>query len=474
MPGGTASRREFIRQGLLAAGAAGLGLAGLQACGPGGSPPPAHPGLGPLLPARDETTGLELLRLPEGFRYRTMGWAGLPMADGYPGPQRCDGMGVVAEDGSRITLVRNHELRGSSGPFGNPETAWDVTGGGTTTLLFDRSSERLLSSHVSLNGTLSNCAGGVTPWGTWLSCEEGVLSPELQHLGIQPRQRFYGLDNARKTHGWVFEVAPGGVTNPRPIKAMGQFYHEAAAVDPATGVVYLTEDLRPAAGLYRFVPNTPGDLQDGGRLQMLRAEGRQALVDDVPLLQRFNVDWVDIEDPTRGNSPGTHDEKGVVSQGLAAGGTAFRTLEGCALREGQLYFTSKEGGAARKGQMFRLNLQNATVEKIYEAGSGERFSGPDNVIFSPRGNFVVCEDRVQGGLAGQFLAGLDSSGELYAFCQVNPRLTGAYAGHDLSATARISEWAGVCFSPDGEWMFANVFKPGFTCAITGPWIEGFV
>jgi hypothetical protein len=468
------SRRAFIRQGLLTAGAAGLGLAGLQACGGTERPPPPHPALGPLQATRDETTGLALLMLPEGFRYRTMAWAGESMSDGFPGPGRCDGMGVVASDGQYHTLIRNHELRGSSGPIGRPETAWDVTGGGTTTLVFNHQAERLESAYVSLNGTLNNCAGGVTPWGTWLSCEEAVLTPELRHHGIQSRQRHWGIEHARKSHGWVFEVDPAGVGTPRPLEAMGQFYHEAAAVDPVSGCVYMTEDSRPYAGLYRYLPEVPGQLAGGGRLQMMRVEGRAELTDSVGLFTPMPVDWVDIAEPTRGHTPGSHDARGVVEQGMRAGGTGFRALEGCALHHDTLLFTSKDGGAANRGLVFRFDPQSAQLEAIYEAGPGEQFSGPDNIIVSPRGSLVICEDREDSDPVGQFLAGLTPAGQLFAFCQLLPDLGGTYAGHALASTARVSEWAGACFSPDGKWLFANIFKPGLTCAITGPWVDGLI
>ncbi|NND45146.1 MAG: DUF839 domain-containing protein [Xanthomonadales bacterium] len=463
------TRRSFIRSGLVATG---LGLTGLHACVGRGTPPAFHPALGPLRPARDETTGLNLLNLPDGYRYRTMAWAGETMSDGFPAPQRTDGMGVVRADDHHVTLVRNHELRGSSGAIGRPETAWDVTGGGTTTLRFDRATERLESSHVSLGGTVSNCAGGVTPWGTWLSCEESVLSPDLAHHGIQSRQRYYGLGNARRSHGWVFEVDPAGATDPQPITGMGQFYHEAAAVDPDSGIVYLTEDRGPDAGLYRYIPTTPGSLGGGGQLQMLRVEGYPRLTHSVPIGQAMRIGWVTIDNPAQGNSPGTHDEKGVVNQGLRAGATAFMTLEGCALRDGLLYFTSKAGGAAGKGVVFCLDLVREEITVVYESQAGERFSGPDNLVFSPNGALVVCEDRLGRNLSGQFLAGLAADGSLFALAQINPELAGRYADHDLATTARISEWAGVCFAPDGAWMFANIFRPGVTVAITGPWGDG--
>jgi secreted PhoX family phosphatase len=468
------SRRDFLKTGLLAAGGVGLGMAAYYGLRHSGAPPAVHPRLGPLGVVRDETSGLPLLMLPEGFRYRSFAWSGDIMSDGHPGPMHCDGMGVVGDSGGKVTLVRNHELRGSSAPFGDPATAWDVTGGGTTTLVFDTSNETLDSSFVSLNGTLNNCAGGATPWGTWLSCEEAVFSPEHAHYGIEVRQRLWDVLGAAKKHGYVFEVPAQGLASAQPITSMGQFWHEAATVDPGTGIVYMTEDRGPYAGFYRYIPDVPGQLDAGGKLQMMRVPDHPRLDEGALAFTPMRVEWVDIDEPDRGNNPGTHDGKGVVSQGLGAGGTAFRSLEGCDWREGQVFFTSKNGGSAKAGYIFRLDIEGNSLELLFEAPGRGGFSGPDNIIFSPRGSLVICEDRGIGSPRGQYLAGLNASGELFAFAQVNPAISGVYKGHDLSATAAISEWAGVCFSADGQWMFANIYLPGVTCAITGPWADGLI
>lgn len=473
MEGHSPTRRNFLKTGLLAAGGLGLGLAAYRGLRNRGEPPPPHPELGPLRPVRDESSGLPLLMLPEGFRYHTFGWAGQAMSDGFATPGRADGMGAVSAENERVYLVRNHELRGSSGPIGNPATAWDNTGGGTTTLVWNTARERLEEDFVSLNGTLNNCAGGITPWGTWLSCEEAVFAPEAAHYGIQVRQKLWRIGRAKKPHGYVFEVPAGGVSSPEPIVDMGQFWHEAAAVDPASGFVYQTED-NPRAGLYRFLPREPGNLSAGGQLQMLKVEGFEDLSEGVPLFQPMDTNWVDIEDPGRGNTPGTHDGQGVVMQGMRAGGSIFRSLEGCDYVDGQLYFTSKNGGAAQGGYIFRLDLERSLLELLYESPGRGGFSGPDNIVFSPRGSLVVCEDREQGNQKAQYLAGLSTDGGLFAFARVNPGISGIYRGHDLASTALVSEWAGACFSPDGQWMFANLYFPGVTIAITGPWVEGLI
>ncbi len=95
---GRTDRRGFLKQGLVAAGGLGLGLTAWSRLGRHGASPGIHPALGPLLPVNDQTTGLPLLMLPQGYRYRSMAWAGEKLNDGYPSPGACDGMGVVAEE----------------------------------------------------------------------------------------------------------------------------------------------------------------------------------------------------------------------------------------------------------------------------------------------------------------------------------------------------------------------------------------
>jgi secreted PhoX family phosphatase len=430
--------------------------------------------MGPLSPVLDETTGLALLMLPQGFRYKTFSWAGSKLHDGYPVPAMADGMGVVRNEGSRVTLVRNHELVGSSGPIGDPDLAYDVTGGGTTTLVFDTADESLKDSWVSLGGTVSNCAGGVTPWGTWLSCEEGTVSPDRFDLPVSGRQASWGINNARLPHGFVFEVPAEGVARPEPIVDMGQFYHEAVTFDDRTGTAYLTEDLNPRAGMYRFIPHVPGELLQGGQLQMMRVDGGRDMHNKLVLGEELPVEWVGIPDPQKGFTDNSREGDGVVTQGLAAGGSRFMSLEGCTCIDGHVYFTCKYGGRSKAGYVYQYDIDRELLWLVYESPGHHVFSGPDNIIMSPRGSLVLCEDRVSGNTKAQNIAGLTSTGELFRFCQVNPGLDGNYGGHDLATTALHSEWAGVTFSGDGQWLFANIYRPGFTVAITGPWQNGLI
>ena len=176
-------------------------------------------------------------------------------------------------------LVRNHEVFSWMDPslsafgadlslvnqldrsvFYDPGSSGTPPFGGTTTLLFDTQTQTLLSHHLSLVGTLVNCAGGPTPWGTWISCEETVETA--------------GGSLARD-HGYNFEVPAsleGLPVTPTPLTAMGRFRHEAVAVHPPTGIVYQTEDMSDGL-LYRFLPNSYGELEKGGSLQALAVRG---------------------------------------------------------------------------------------------------------------------------------------------------------------------------------------------------------
>lgn len=459
---------SLTRRSLLRGAGLGLAVAGLTPMGQllakAGARRRLIPGYGPLRPVNDQTTGLPLLRLPEGFSYVSFAWAGEPLPDGRPCPRKHDGMGLVAMEGDVAVLVRNHEVTADAGgSFAAPAGTYDPDcAGGTTTLRFNTRSGALESVLASLSGTLVNCAGGVTPWGTWLSCEEVVLAEgQLLPIGGDRSHRM------QRPHGFAFEVPARGLGNPEPILALGQMKHEAATVDPASGIVYLTEDADHESGFYRMIPKVPGDLHRGGRLQMLRAAGVPDLRRGRREGERLRVDWVDIEDPTAGVDAegGVY---GLVRAGKAAGASIFTRLEGCIAGEGRIWFTSTDGGDARCGQLWAYYPETGELELVYESPDPAELDYPDNIVLSPRGGLVICEDSDQ---PVQRLYGMDRLGGLFEFCRNNVQLEGE---RGFTGDFRGAEWAGACFSPDGRWLFANVYDPGFSVAITGPWKPGLI
>ncbi|QDU01665.1 hypothetical protein V6x_13470 [Gimesia chilikensis] len=411
-----------------------------------------------LKPVADETTGLPLLRLQDGFRYRSFGWTGDVMSDGVVTPEGHDGMGVIAQNGDIITICRNHEIKGSR-TFGPPELTFDPkAGGGCANLQFNVKTGEWLKSWTSLAGTVQNCAGGPTPWGSWLSCEETVIGPHESFRDVQYEHE--------KHHGWVFEVPAEGPATLEPLQALGRFVHEALAIDPKNGIIYETED-RDTAGFYRFLPNEREVLSKGGTLQMLKIKGQDDLRTGAQRGVRYHAEWVDIEDPIRRNTPGKNDGLGVYSQGKAQGATTFGRLEGCWYGDGLVYFNCTDGGEAGLGQIWAFSPEEQTLGLVFQSPSHDILDSPDNLTVSPRGGLVLCEDA---DLKPLRLHTLSRKGLLQTLAINNihlhkgehPRLLGDFTG---------GEWAGATFSPDGEWLFVNIQDPGVTFAITGPWHE---
>ena len=452
------SRRQFVKN----AAYLGLGFSGLRIYACGGSRPAVTPmnaaapvGYGSL--TRDR---LGMLDLPEGFTYRIISREGETMADGLRVPGLADGMGTFEAPDGRVIIVRNHEVAPTQTDHGafaegavaqtgiDPADFFDYGSGklpalgGTSTIVYDETAGRVDRQFMSLLGTTRNCAGGVMPWGSWLTCEEDVTL-KGSHSGT-----------AEKTHGFVFEV-PATVepsrARPLPIEAMGRFNHEAVACDPGTGIVYLTED-RDDGLLYRFIPNRQGALHEGGRLQALVVVDHHALDTrnwpenpgpGASMDTRYDVTWVDIN-----NVLSPRDD--LRYQGASRGAAVFARGEGMWYGEGVIYFACTSGGRTKTGQLLKLSpaTDGGVLELFIEPNNSDIMKSCDNLTISPSGEVMVCEDDLD-----PYIRGVTPDGQIYTFAH--------NVGHR-------SEFAGICFSPSGRTMFVNIQVPGLTLAVTGP------
>ena len=461
-------RRSFLKHTAIAAGA--VAISGLGARSAKGAYGHLQAGLGDggygeLYPTRSANTGELCLELPQGFRYTVLGRTGSIMSDGNPTPRAHDGMAAFS-DGDTIRLVRNHEInnqRGQPGASiaGNAPGYDHSAGGGTTTLVIDPSNRELIEDFVSLNGSLHNCAGGPTPWGTWITCEETTMGRTIV-VNKKNKSETGGFD---QDHGYCIEVdaMASGPQEARPIRSMGRFVHEAIAVDPATSIVYETEDHNypDGSGFYRYIPDVPQQLARGGKLQMLAIKsksGYDTRIDQV-MGAELPVTWVTIDEPDP--SDASTDASSVFKQGHAKGGASFNRLEGCWYGDGNIFFTSTNGGDQKLGQVWQYAPAGAgdgILKLLFESPDKALLRAPDNICVSPRGGLVICEDSAPS----VYVRGLTSEGRVFDVAK------------DLAGIEVRGEFAGATFSPDGETLFVNMQRPGLTYAIWGPWHQGAI
>lgn len=482
-------RRVFLVRSAAVAG--GLAIAGpleafrarLAAAGP-----IASPGYGPLVDMGD-------LWLPEGFQYRIISRRGDPMTDVDPStglpfltPSRFDGMAAFSDDPAtgETILVRNHENRSRRGNFIAAETRVEVPnpydpatrpqgdgqfckGGVTRLVVRDR---QFVSSTALLGGTLFNCAGGATPWGSWLSCEEEAIDS--------------GSATAPIPHGYVFEVdsKAAAPVDPLPIKAAGRFDHEAVAWHNKR--LYLTEDRRLDQGgacFYRYTPAPAaakaGDLAAStGPLDALVVDGYPNLNTSTnwpaALGEPLPVSWVTVPDPNPQVGP-NDPPNGVRFQAQALGAALFQRTEGCWEGDDRVYFDCTTGGPAGLGQIWELDPKTRELRLVFQSEDPAGLFQPDNLTVAPTRDLFICEDT--GGDPVPHIRALTPDGLVYDF---------ARAGRGGLATGlNLTEFCGACFTPvpslrrkylDALTLYVNQQgaagtggAPGVTYAIWGPW-----
>lgn len=411
-------RRQFLVRSALGAGAVSIPLTALI------SRKAKARDYGDLVPDPDG-----ILDLPRGFTYQILEEDGDPMDDGYVVPARPDGMACFDGGNGTLVLMRNHENDTGGGAYGSgeaPKEAYDTDAyGGVTRLVVDAETGERISSNLVLTGTNRNCAGGPSPWG-WLTCEENVDTG----------------------HGYVFvcPIDAETVQEPDPKAGYGRFNHEAAVVDPETNICYLTED-RGDSCVYRFVPDDPAE-PFSGKLQALRVVGEdQFETTGMQTGEVVDIDWVDIDEPDPSGDT-------VRDEAQDKGAAIFVRGEGIFFSDGAVYVCSTTGGPVGGGQIFRIydTPGDASMELLVQSEDTDVLQMPDNIVVSPFGQLFMAED----GGGDNHVRALTEDGEVIPFAR------NAASG---------SELAGVCFSPDGRFMFVNMQSDGLTLAITGPFPE---
>ena len=472
------------RRSLLASGAAGVGIAtvgsmpSLAQAAPAapastGAPFPQHKPFPPLV---DDPDGL--LALPPGFRYTIVTRAGVTKLDsGQPTPNAHDGTAVFGHGVDNYLLIQNHEIS-SNNALGVPQiegTVYDPgvgSAGGCTVISVDRNGNNL-GEWVGISGTLTNCAGGPTPWGTWLTCEE----TENKANGT----------TRLKDHGYVFEVwGDGRTANPVPLKALGRYAHEALAIDKDRTRVYLSEDSSNPNGLfyrwtaptgYKLGPDSWKDLADEtfGTLEAMAILGDDgkpipdvAYLTSAQLLRPFQVEWVPVAD----RDAKTTSVRKQFSDGQVTRGKKFEGVYGT---DAGVYVVNSyaEAGTTdlpgdavpHDGMVWFYNYSDQTIQLVTyfpdnaaaDKGAGAKyddynFDSPDNVTVTPWGSLVLAED----GNATSHVLSATPGGPAYAIAR---------------NMLNDSEFTGPTFSADGKVLFVNMQTPGITFAITGPWAD---
>ncbi|TJZ51131.1 DUF839 domain-containing protein [Streptomyces piniterrae] len=470
------TRRDFAKRSAFAgAGVALAGSVGVLATAPGaiGSEAPGGDtadggalGYGPLIPDPDG-----ILALPAGFSYKIITRTGVTKLDsGETTPSNHDGTGTFEGTRGSTLLVNNHELKGPRADWPHPVPlaeglVYDPAASGGCTVVEVAKDGTPVGEWVGIAGTSTNCAGGTTPWGTWLTCEEN-----------EDKAGEHGMT---KDHGYVFEVDPHDVKagrDPKPIKALGRYAHEAVVVDPRRGHLYLTEDASGPNGLfYRWTP--PKGFEHGrGKLRTLADDagvlkapkcfdsgGR--FVDDLSRATKtgtvYGVDWIEVPDrDARTTSVRKQFAEGEI--------TRARKLEGMWWADGGAYivasFAREESPVQHDGQVWFYDPRRRTLTlKVLlgvnpDPSKDGALDGPDNITVSPYGGLIIAED----GEGVQHLFGATEDGRTYPIARNDLNI-----GTDQEP--EFSEFTGPVFAPDGQTLFANIQDPGIMLAITGPW-----
>ena len=399
-----------------------------------------------------------IINLINGFKYKILSEKGNTMSDGIQVPDHADGMASFQGTEGRIILIRNHEIghfkkiedllrlnplynendfiKKNITKFYDLCTNNKPCGGGTTTIVYNPITNQVENEYLSLAGTLVNCSGGITPWNTWISCEETV---NIKGNGLL------------KNHGYNFEVIPSEKINlnkPIPLKAMGRFRHEAIAIDPNNYIAYQTED-RNDGLIYRFIPFNKQKYSQGGNLQAIKFSDKPGLdtrnwdSETIKLNKRYSIEWINLN-----NIDNNKDD--LRFRGFNKGAAIFARPEGMWYFNNNIYFTCTSGGKNKLGQIWKYNIKNEYLELFFESTNKDTMELCDNLTIATWGDVIICED----GKGMDRIIGIKQNGSSYVIAE---------------NIFNNSEFAGANFSPDGKILFVNIFSPTKTLAINGPW-----
>ena len=389
-------RREFLISAGAGAGALAFGPALWERAMAAGARAQTGPGpYGPLL--APDGNGV---RLPAGFSSRVIARANVPVGRrAYPLPIFPDGATTFATPDGGWILAVNSEVPGI---------------GGASAIRFN-SSGAIVDAYSILSGTSTNCAGGRTPWGTWLSGEE--------------------VDQ-----GHIWECDPTGATAAVRRDALGTFKHEAACVDPIEGRVYLSEDVGDG-GFYRFTPTAYPDLS-AGTLEIATVDGAGA------------VTWTAVPNPNPA-------EADAPTRAQVSGSTQFDRGEGIWYDAGSVYLATTNDDTVHA-----YDVAKRSISILYRRADtpDSPLQGVDNVTVSASGDVFVCEDSYDNDPDAMDICMITREGEVARFA----KLTGVE--HFLPDVAE-SEVTGVCFDPGGQRMyFSSQRAAGFGALyeVSGP------